>query len=55
VLRPGADWDEAPEHLHNREREAFVTLQGVVQLAAPCSRTLRPRRNPNEGLPSMPH
>lgn len=31
---PVLDWDEAPEHPHNREREAFVTLQGVVQPAA---------------------
>jgi alpha-methylacyl-CoA racemase len=31
---PVLDWDEAPEHPHNRARETFVALDGVIQPAA---------------------
>jgi alpha-methylacyl-CoA racemase len=31
---PVLDWDEAPEHPHNRERQTFVSLEGVVQPSA---------------------
>lgn len=31
---PVLDWDEAPEHPHNRARGAFVSLDGVTQPAA---------------------
>jgi alpha-methylacyl-CoA racemase len=28
---PVLDWDEAPQHPHNRSRETFVTIDGIVQ------------------------
>ncbi|EDT43838.1 CaiB/BaiF CoA transferase family protein [Burkholderia ambifaria] len=31
---PVLDWDEAPEHPHNRMRGAFVSLESVIQPAA---------------------
>ena len=31
---PVLDWDEAPEHPHNRARDTFVCLDGVTQPAA---------------------
>lgn len=31
---PVLDWDEAPEHPHNRARQAFVSLDGVTQPSA---------------------
>ncbi len=37
---PVLDWDEAPQHAHNRARETFVTLDGVVQ-PAPAPRFSR--------------
>ena len=30
---PVLDWDEAPQHPHNRARDTFVTLDGVIQPA----------------------
>jgi alpha-methylacyl-CoA racemase len=30
-VAPVLDWDEAPEHSHNRARETFVSIDGVVQ------------------------
>ncbi|RYY96636.1 MAG: CoA transferase, partial [Comamonadaceae bacterium] len=32
-MSPVLDWDEAPSHPHHRARDAFVTLDGVVQPA----------------------
>ncbi len=37
---PVLDWDEAPEHPHNRARETFVQIDGVVQ-PAPAPRFSR--------------
>ncbi|MEK8049415.1 CaiB/BaiF CoA-transferase family protein [Ideonella sp. DXS22W] len=37
---PVLDWDEAPQHAHNRARETFVTVGGVVQ-PAPAPRFSR--------------
>ncbi len=37
---PVLDWDEAPQHPHNRAREAFVTVDGVLQ-PAPAPRFSR--------------
>ena len=37
---PVLDWDEAPEHPHNRARRTFVTVDGVVQ-PAPAPRFSR--------------
>lgn len=37
---PVLDWDEAPEHPHNRERSSFVDIDGVVQ-PAPAPRFSR--------------
>jgi len=46
---PVLDWDEAPEHPHNRARETFVTLEGVVQ-PAPAPRFSRtPAARPTAG------
>ncbi|MES1928827.1 CoA-transferase family III family protein 12 [Salinisphaera dokdonensis CL-ES53] len=39
-VAPVLDWDEAPEHPHNREREAFVEVDGVLQ-PAPAPRFSR--------------
>ena len=39
-IAPVLDWDEAPEHPHNRERAAFLTLEGVTQ-PAPAPRFSR--------------
>jgi alpha-methylacyl-CoA racemase len=46
---PVLDWDEAPRHPHNRARETFVELDGVVQ-PAPAPRFSRTPA----GLPSAP-
>ena len=46
---PVLDWDEAPRHAHNRAREAFITLDGVVQ-PAPAPRF---SRTP-PGVPTAP-
>jgi alpha-methylacyl-CoA racemase len=37
---PVLDWDEAPAHPHNRARETFITVDGVVQ-PAPAPRFSR--------------
>ena len=37
---PVLDWDEAPEHPHNRARETFVSVDGIVQ-PAPAPRFSR--------------
>ncbi|MCU1724781.1 CaiB/BaiF CoA transferase family protein [Pseudomonas sp. 5P_5.1_Bac1] len=37
---PVLDWDEAPEHAHNRARETFISLDGVTQ-PAPAPRFSR--------------
>lgn len=37
---PVLDWDEAPQHRHNRARKAFLTIDGVVQ-PAPAPRFSR--------------
>jgi alpha-methylacyl-CoA racemase len=37
---PVLDWDEAPQHAHNRARETFITIDGVVQ-PAPAPRFSR--------------
>jgi alpha-methylacyl-CoA racemase len=37
---PVLDWDEAPDHEHNRARQTFVTIDGVVQ-PAPAPRFSR--------------
>ncbi|MCU1732587.1 MULTISPECIES: CaiB/BaiF CoA transferase family protein [unclassified Pseudomonas] len=37
---PVLDWDEAPEHAHNRARETFINLDGVTQ-PAPAPRFSR--------------
>ncbi|HSW08649.1 CaiB/BaiF CoA transferase family protein [Aquabacterium sp.] len=37
---PVLDWDEAPQHAHNRARDTFVSLDGVVQ-PAPAPRFSR--------------
>jgi alpha-methylacyl-CoA racemase len=37
---PVLDWDEAPRHPHNRARETFVSVDGVVQ-PAPAPRFSR--------------
>lgn len=42
---PVLDWDEAPLHPHNRAREAFVTVDGVVQ-PAPAPRFSRTPAEP---------
>jgi len=43
---PVLDWDEAPEHPHNRARETFIRIDGVVQ-PAPAPRFSRtPTRTP---------
>ena len=39
-VAPVLDWDEAPEHPHNRAREAFVEVDGVLQ-PAPAPRFSR--------------
>jgi alpha-methylacyl-CoA racemase len=53
---PVLDWDEAPLHAHNRARETFVEVDGVVQPApAPrFSRTpaLRPGERPTRHVPA---
>ncbi len=42
---PVLDWDEAPEHPHNRARETFVDIDGVVQ-PAPAPRFSRTPAGP---------
>jgi alpha-methylacyl-CoA racemase len=37
---PVLDWDEAPQHMHNRARETFLNIDGVVQ-PAPAPRFSR--------------
>jgi alpha-methylacyl-CoA racemase len=37
---PVLDWDEAPEHPHNRARDTFLAIDGVVQ-PAPAPRFSR--------------
>lgn len=39
---PVLNWDEAPEHPHNRARETFITIDGVIQ-PAPAPRFSRTR------------
>ncbi len=39
-VAPVLDWDEAPQHPHNRSRQTFVTIDGVVQ-PAPAPRFSR--------------
>ncbi|MBI5256462.1 MAG: CoA transferase [Burkholderiales bacterium] len=49
---PVLDWDEAPQHAHNRARETFVTVGGVVQ-PAPAPRFSRtPGRLPEPATPA---
>ncbi len=51
---PVLDWDEAPQHPHNRARETFVEVDGVIQPApAPrFSRTPPARPGPTSGRPA---
>ena len=48
---PVLDWDEAPKHPHNRARETFVSVDGVVQ-PAPAPRFSRtPAAPPRRRVP----
>lgn len=51
---PVLDWDEAPEHPHNRARQTFTSLQGVLQ-PAPAPRFDRtPADAPHTSAVSTP-
>ena len=51
---PVLDWDEAPEHPHNRARQTFTHLQGVLQ-PAPAPRFDRtPADAPHASVVSTP-
>lgn len=49
-VAPVLDWDEAPEHPHNRARRNHIEVEGVMQ-AAPAPRFSRtPTGTPNAGV-----
>ncbi len=46
---PVLDWDEAPQHAHNRARGTFIEVDGVIQ-PAPAPRF----SNSKPGMPTPP-
>jgi alpha-methylacyl-CoA racemase len=46
---PVLDWDEAPQHAHNRARETFIEVDGVIQ-PAPAPRFSQSK----PGVPTPP-
>ena len=50
---PVLDWDEAPAHPHNQARQAFVSVDGVVQPAPAPRFSHTPPAMPQAALPAL--
>ena len=50
---PVLDWDEAPAHPHNQARQAFVSVDGVVQPAPAPRFSHTPPAMPQAPLPAL--